>query len=282
MDSGIVGNSCPEQNAASRAQPQRLIPGSAPRNLAYSPYGYHSTVQTLLGFNGGRPDPVTGYYPLGNGRRAFSPSLMRFISSDSMSPFAAGGLNSYVYCLGDPVNRADPSGNFSLFRPIARLFRHFFPKKKPEAPGKLHLSPILEMETITKAYTNISSDTKIKVMDSAKSVPHGYVLRGLHGSPERHARSLLAGLNPGYAKEASYGKGFYASTNIGVASEYTGPDGSIFGAYVHKSARWVVGEDYYYANRNVMVIRESAYSKVLIRREVVFPILISNKASMTY
>lgn len=55
-----------------------------------------------------------GHYVLGNGYRAYNPILMRFNSPDSWSPFGRGGLNAYVYCLDDPVNRQDPSGHFSL------------------------------------------------------------------------------------------------------------------------------------------------------------------------
>lgn len=68
----------------------------------------------FAGFNGQRPDPVSGYYHLGNGYRAYSPVLIRFTCPDSLSPFGAGGINPYAYCAGDPVNRADPSGHFSL------------------------------------------------------------------------------------------------------------------------------------------------------------------------
>ncbi|KAK6509207.1 hypothetical protein TWF481_003967 [Arthrobotrys musiformis] len=31
-----------------------------------------------------------------------------------MSPFGKGGLNSYAYCLNDPINRVDPTGHFSF------------------------------------------------------------------------------------------------------------------------------------------------------------------------
>lgn len=85
--------------------------GSLPK--VYTPYGHHraeSGLSSLLGFNGERRDPVTGCYLLGNGRRGFNPVLMRFNSPDRLSPFGQGGLNSYAYCLGDPVNFSDPTG----------------------------------------------------------------------------------------------------------------------------------------------------------------------------
>jgi hypothetical protein len=36
---------------------------------------------------------------------------MRFNSPDSLSPFGEGGLNAYAYCIGDPINRRDPTGH---------------------------------------------------------------------------------------------------------------------------------------------------------------------------
>jgi RHS repeat-associated protein len=86
------------------------------RDIAFSPYGHRPAeggVFSLTGFNGEQLDPRTGLYLLGNGYRAYSPTLMRFLSPDNMSPFGAGGLNPYVYCLGDPVNRVDPTGHVS-------------------------------------------------------------------------------------------------------------------------------------------------------------------------
>lgn len=96
--------------------------------FTYMPYGVRDPHHAPLhwpGFNGERLDPVTGHYLLGNGYRAFNPVLMRFNSPDSVSPFGSGGLNAYAYCLGNPVNRVDPSGHF--FKP---LFRWFFGKRK--------------------------------------------------------------------------------------------------------------------------------------------------------
>ena len=83
-------------------------------HLAYTPYGHRipeNGLLSLLGFNGERPDPVTGHYLLGNGYRAFNPVLMRFNSPDSWSPFGEGGLNAYGYCVGDPVNQGDKTGH---------------------------------------------------------------------------------------------------------------------------------------------------------------------------
>ena len=99
-----------------------------PQPIAYSPYGHlpsESGLLSLLGFNGERPDPVTGHYLLGNGYRAFNPALMRFNSPDKLSPFGKGGLNPYVYCLGDPVNLIDPNGT----APIEAWLRAFFTGK---------------------------------------------------------------------------------------------------------------------------------------------------------
>ncbi|CAI0732571.1 RHS repeat-associated core domain-containing protein [Serratia quinivorans] len=81
---------------------------------SFSPYGGNSTALAHTpGFNGERPDPLTGTTHLGNGYRAYNPTLMRFHAPDNMSPFGAGGMNSYAYCSGDPINRSDPSGHMN-------------------------------------------------------------------------------------------------------------------------------------------------------------------------
>jgi RHS repeat-associated protein len=92
--------------------------------LAYTPYGHRQNgLLSLLGFNGERRDSVTGWYFLGNGYRAFNPVLMRLNSADSWSPFGKGGANAYAYCVGDPVNRMDPTGHaWNFVRAALRFF----------------------------------------------------------------------------------------------------------------------------------------------------------------
>nr|WP_269137593.1 RHS repeat-associated core domain-containing protein [Pseudomonas sp. PGPR40] len=74
-----------------------------------------------MGFNGQLREARIGWYLLGNGYRAFNSTLMRFHSPDSWSPFGRGGLNPYMYCVGDPVNRSDPTGH-APFLPGLRKF----------------------------------------------------------------------------------------------------------------------------------------------------------------
>lgn len=93
-----------------------VIKSDCHHGIEYSPYGYRPTNYeslSLLGFNGERAESSTGHYLLGNGYRAYNPALMRFNSPDSLSPFGSGGLNTYMYCLGEPVSRHDESGHTS-------------------------------------------------------------------------------------------------------------------------------------------------------------------------
>ena len=89
----------------------------------YTPFGH--TVKLPLGsigFIGQVKGSATTLYLLGNGYRGYSTALLRFISSDSYSPFEEGGINAYAYCGADPINRSDSSGQswFSLLRRVVR------------------------------------------------------------------------------------------------------------------------------------------------------------------
>ena len=86
---------------------------------AYTAYGGLPRAHTLptCAYIGQARDRLTGCYHLGNGRRTYNPSLMRLHSPDRFSPFGRGGLNAYAYCLGDPINRSDPTGNQGTYHP---------------------------------------------------------------------------------------------------------------------------------------------------------------------
>ena len=112
--------------------------GSTQQVNLFSTFGAADKPQNgqLPGFNGERPDPLTGTSHLGNGYRAYNPILMRFSCPDSESPFGVGGINPYAYCENDPVNFTDPSGHgilkwFTLG--LASLFRHLFADETAEA-----------------------------------------------------------------------------------------------------------------------------------------------------
>ncbi|EJN37230.1 RHS repeat-associated core domain protein-containing protein [Pseudomonas sp. GM84] len=80
-----------------------------------------------LAFNGERLDRLSSTYLLGNGYRCFSPSLMRFLSPDNLSPFEHGGINAYAYCSDDPINFTDPTGHMMRRRaphPVPREAMH--------------------------------------------------------------------------------------------------------------------------------------------------------------
>lgn len=82
--------------------------------LAYMPFGYcHALPSHGLSpaFNGETFELPTCHYQLGNGYRIYNTVICRFHIPDSWSPFGAGGLNTYVYCGGDPINNTDSSGH---------------------------------------------------------------------------------------------------------------------------------------------------------------------------
>jgi len=84
-----------------------------PETISYSIFGHDpgsDPKASLLRFTAQLRE-FTGCYLLGNGYRAYSPVLMRFLSTDDLSPFGEGDANAYAYCQNDPVNSVDPSGH---------------------------------------------------------------------------------------------------------------------------------------------------------------------------
>lgn len=96
----------------------RASPGSAmPSSYMLTPGRSGRTNRTSnplprLGYNGQLQEPGGWWQFLGNGYRVYNPILMRFHSPDSLSPFGKGGINTYAYCSGDPINCDDPTGHF--------------------------------------------------------------------------------------------------------------------------------------------------------------------------
>jgi RHS repeat-associated protein len=123
-DSQILAQNNQSASALLATDRQNSVLHAEDTAIAYSPYGHREAVARLPGlpgFNGEQPDWVTGHYLLGNGYRAYNPTLMRFNSPDSLSPFGEGGLNRYAYCVGDPVNRSDPTGHFWWIRTMTNF-----------------------------------------------------------------------------------------------------------------------------------------------------------------
>lgn len=90
----------------------RLEAGHSVRTRRYGAYGVEPQDEASVpfGYAGQRHEPLTGWQILGD-YRPYDPVLMCFLSPDSESPFGKGGINPYVYCSGDPVNRIDPDGH---------------------------------------------------------------------------------------------------------------------------------------------------------------------------
>lgn len=177
--------------------------------IAYSPYGHRTTVNgllSLLGFNGERPDPVTGCYLLGNGYRAFNPVLMRFISPDNLSPFGKGGVNSYAYCLGNPVNSSDPSGQIPLFKKILNsLFEPTDPNSKSWIPRFGHRPHSVSQRRLSDPGPAIPSLTDPDFM-------------GYHGTSRDSANKLLKeGVQP---QRSETRPGFFLSPDKELAVDY--------------------------------------------------------------
>ena len=94
------------------------VSGVTLQTYNYDAYGRPLDVATAViagpGYIGGWTDPVTGLVYLQN--RWYSPRVASFIQSDQANPDPSDPrtLNRYVYGVGDPVNRMDPTGKFSL------------------------------------------------------------------------------------------------------------------------------------------------------------------------
>lgn len=230
------------------------------RPLVYTPYGHPSQHPGWLGFNGERPDPMTLHYLLGNGRRGFNPVLMRFNSLDRMSPFGSGGLNSYSYCLQDPINYQDPSGD-SRVPSYSRLPGGSAGNlsRQKNGPGKIfkNVDPVEHQVTF--------------IVTTGKTETKDYDFMGYHGSSERYKRSLEAGLDSKHNSPQVYGPGFYYSPNLKTAMDFASSQrGYVYGVYGKISK--LEGHIDQYKGGDYRVIREKGYDYVLVRDFIQYPV----------
>ena len=149
--------------------------------MAYNVYGHRpveSGVDSVLGFNGERADPVTGHYLLGNGYRAYNPVLMRFNSPDSWSPFGRGGINAYGYCSGDPLGRTDQSGHVSflvnLSNGFEKISKGLFSRGLPDAKKYTEFYTLKEIAPGVAAAKEKMKDGSVRLTIQAHGGP-GYV-----------------------------------------------------------------------------------------------------------
>ena len=140
--------------------PLQTLGETNPQQLAYTAYGHHpaeSGLSRLLGFNGECPDAITGHYLLGQGTRAFNPVLMRFNSPDVLSPFGDGGINSYAYCGGDPINFYDPTGNSPFMLALYRSWNFGLALDLTTPARKIASNPL---KTINPTASTISRNSQ--------------------------------------------------------------------------------------------------------------------------
>ncbi|MEJ8864190.1 RHS repeat-associated core domain-containing protein [Pseudomonas jessenii] len=161
-----------------------------PHPIAYTPYGHRPAdngLLSLLGFNGERPDPLTGHYHLGNGYRQFNPVLMRFNSPDSWSPFGKGGLNAYEYCSGDPVNQSDPNGHYKV---PTLTFDNIFKNAHKLVTNRKSYRFAHFSTAEREAINNFGGSEKLKFLaESTKTEPDAIIAKVLaeKGKPSRFA-----------------------------------------------------------------------------------------------
>lgn len=131
---------------------------------AYTPYGFCARLYSLHGFNGEYLDTVVGNYLL-NSYRFYNTTLMRFHSPDDLSPFLKGGLNTYVFCVGDPINYSDPTGHNRKFIIQSKTNITTFKSKNAFQGERLVATIKEESRTVFNVFTDNTRTTTVPVLE---------------------------------------------------------------------------------------------------------------------
>ncbi|MEB0208026.1 RHS repeat-associated core domain-containing protein [Pseudomonas sp. CCC3.1] len=160
-----------------------VSPDGRQQAQAYSAFGHHPADDAIngAGFNGERPEPVTGHYLLGQGYRAFNPVLMRFNSPDSWSPFGEGGINAYAYST-NPINETDPSGHIAIFRNISKFLSRFKSSRTKSAPRPTHTNNVINKPrraapAVLKNLQSEKLDREINRFKNVKDTGHDFGIK---------------------------------------------------------------------------------------------------------
>lgn len=140
------------------------------QSVGYTAYGFTRAKGldiSMLRFNGQYLSEPLGSYVLGNGQRCFSPAVFRFISPDRASPFGEGGINAYGYCLGDPINRTDPSGHVPT-RPRGNPNAKQRPIMLPAPEKSLEVASV-KQDALSKAWVNEYNRIGIQTVENTLS-----------------------------------------------------------------------------------------------------------------
>jgi len=122
----VISIKVEQQSTLFRIDSSTSVAGYLDRHVGYTPYGYTERESISgIAFKGQCLDTITKRYSLGNGYRFYDPVLMRFCSTDSESPFELGGINSYAFASGDPVNGSDPDGHFPWTKVLSAVGKSY-------------------------------------------------------------------------------------------------------------------------------------------------------------